>query len=117
MNHDLRFPTAARYGGHPASAPSGTLPRRTLGVAIAFALALASASAWAQEAPAEDDDTRDTSQSSAGTAAGELETVHVTAAEIGKQALGSSVITATDLERRPPATICRKSCARCRAST
>jgi ferric enterobactin receptor len=32
-----------------------------------------------------------------------LDTVHVTAEQIAKQALGSSVITAEDIERRPPA--------------
>ncbi|NIJ92814.1 outer membrane receptor for ferrienterochelin and colicin [Xanthomonas campestris] len=31
-----------------------------------------------------------------------LDTVHVTAAQIARQALGSSVITAEDIERRPP---------------
>ncbi len=36
-------------------------------------------------------------------AATDIDTVHVTAEQIAKQALGSSVITSVDLERLPPA--------------
>ncbi len=68
--------------------PSSVRPlRRPLFAALALALAGASGAAAAQgDAGAQD-----------------LDTVHVTAAQIARQALGTSVITAEDIERRPPA--------------
>lgn len=66
--------------------PSGVLSRRPIACAIAFALSLA--------ASAQDSADKD--------APGKLDAIHVTAAEIGRQALGTSIITASDIERRPP---------------
>ncbi|WP_101925003.1 MULTISPECIES: TonB-dependent siderophore receptor [Luteimonas] len=67
---------------HPARA----VPRALLSTAIALSLSPV-ASAQSQT----DDDPR------------ELDTVHVTAEAIARQALGTSVITVEDIERRPPA--------------
>ncbi|MEE7566981.1 TonB-dependent receptor plug domain-containing protein, partial [Xanthomonas sp. Kuri4-3] len=68
--------------------PSSVRPlRRPLFAALTLVLAGASGAAAAQgDAGAQD-----------------LDTVHVTAAQIARQALGTSVITAEDIERRPPA--------------
>ena len=66
-----------------------SLPRTTLSASIALLL---SAPALAQRASDEAD-----------RAALELDTVRVTAEAIARQALGTSVITVEDIERRPPA--------------
>jgi len=70
---------------------STSLPSRTpLSAALAAALLLGAAPALAQS-------------SRSGDEAATLDTVHVTAQQIARQALGTSVITADDIERQPPA--------------
>ncbi|PPU03187.1 TonB-dependent siderophore receptor [Xanthomonas arboricola] len=69
----------------PARRP--VLSRRQLVLAIALGCGICICSASAEDAAAEPQS---------------LDTVHVTAAQIARQALGSSVITAEDIERRPP---------------
>ena len=61
-----------------------------LSVALAAVLSLAAASAFAADDASKGDAT-------------DLDTVHVTAAQIARQALGTSTITAEDIEKRPPA--------------
>ncbi len=74
----------------PSACAPAAFPRRPIACAIALALSLSASAAIAQDATEKED-------------AEKLETVLVTAAEIGRQALGTSIITASDIERRPPA--------------
>ncbi len=69
---------------HPQRSP--LLPRRPLVLALLWASSAVAGTALAQENEPQT-----------------LDTLHVTAAQIAKQALGTSVITAEDIERRPPA--------------
>ncbi|HAI94663.1 MAG TPA: TonB-dependent siderophore receptor, partial [Xanthomonadaceae bacterium] len=77
--HARRAPERARIvSSHPLS------------VALLAALSLATGSAFAADDVTKGDAT-------------DLDTVRVTAAQIARQALGTSTITAEDIEKRPPA--------------
>lgn len=79
--------SASRPSWMSAPARRPVLSRRQLVLAIAVGCGSCICSASAEDAATEPQS---------------LDTVHVTAAQIARQALGSSVITAEDIERRPP---------------
>jgi len=79
-------------------------PRRAFRSPVSRPLTLAILTSLAFAAPlqaqqVDDEDLTRAEKSSAST----LETLHVTAEQIAKQALGTSIITQEDIERRPPA--------------
>ncbi len=72
------------------SRPESVVSRSVHPLTLALIAALCASPMLAKAAEADDD-------------ADTLETVHVTAEQIAKQALGTSIITREDIERRPPA--------------
>ena len=82
-----------------ASRPSSHLAEARPGLALSL-LACAVAGVLSGAALAQDGDDGAATQDAPAT---ELDTVRVTAEAIARQALGTSIITAEDIERRPPA--------------